>query len=163
MPATLQSALAGIPALLALLLASGVLGTTFVHAGGTVDPAAKVGIAGGVEVLSITNAAAAWIGANATVNQIFKSTDQSVNVQATGTVQTVNLAGQQSPADFSLVEGPAAAVGRVLRRDYVRQQRQGLCGRRRAGFVRRQHLCSFTDERLSTLGREWGQSNHCHM
>ncbi len=73
---------------------------------------------GSVNLLEVTNSATAYIGAGAQINQnsTFNSAEQTVNVIANASVETVNVGGLTSVANFwgGATQGEGGAVGGTL-------------------------------------------------
>lgn len=97
--AALKQALAG---LASYLTGAKQNATTAIHAGGTVNPQGKVGIAGGVNFLDIYNAGVTGIAGGAKVNQRVTqpSLFQDVQLDGNATIETIDIAGVNSDLNF---------------------------------------------------------------
>ncbi len=93
----------------------GSIGTTYSQSEGEVGEHGDFGISGDVTTFTVTNAANAYIGAGALVNQHASSPKQNVEVEADTNIETINLAGQASllsvPSLFAGAAGGDVGVG----------------------------------------------------
>ena len=93
----------------------GSIGTTYSQSEGELGEDGDFGISGDVTIFTVTNAANAYIGAGALVNQHTSSPNQNVEVEADTNIETINLAGQASllsvPSLFAGAAGGDVGVG----------------------------------------------------